>query len=176
MALSISGSSPSFSSYQGGTIISGAAVASTSGASIDFTSIPSWVKRVTVMFQGVSTNSTSPLLVQLGYSGSVESTGYASTAGIVVGDYVGAAGANNSTSGFLLQYINVSPAQALSGQLVLTNLSGNTWVCNGMIGTTSTGWLATGAKTLSSTLSVVRITTSSGTPVFDAGSINILFE
>ena len=32
----------------------GTAVASTSGTSIDFSSIPSWVKRVTVMFNGSS--------------------------------------------------------------------------------------------------------------------------
>jgi len=33
-------------------ITSGTAVASTSGTSIDFTGIPSWVKRITVMFNG----------------------------------------------------------------------------------------------------------------------------
>ena len=32
------------------------AVASTSGTSIDFTGLPSWVKRITVMFVGVSTS------------------------------------------------------------------------------------------------------------------------
>ena len=79
MALSISGSSPSFSSYQGGTITSGTAVASTSGTSIDFTSIPSWVKRITVMFNGVSTNGTSQVQIQLG-AGSVTTTGYLSYA------------------------------------------------------------------------------------------------
>ena len=42
------------------------AVASTSGTSIDFISLPSWVKRITVMFSGVSTNSTSNYLIQLG--------------------------------------------------------------------------------------------------------------
>jgi len=50
------------------SIVSGTAVASTSGTSIDFTSIPSWVKRITVMFNGVSTNGSSNLLVQLGTS------------------------------------------------------------------------------------------------------------
>ena len=44
----------------------GTAVASTSGTSVDFTSIPSWVKRITVMFNGVSTSGTSNPLVQLG--------------------------------------------------------------------------------------------------------------
>ena len=46
-------------------IVSGTAVASTSGTSIDFTSIPSWVKRITVMFNGVSLTGTDALLIQL---------------------------------------------------------------------------------------------------------------
>jgi len=61
-------------------LTSGTAVASTSGTSIDFTGIPSWVKRITVMFNGVSTNGSSDNLVQIG-SGSVETTGYSSSAG-----------------------------------------------------------------------------------------------
>ena len=45
-------------------ITAGTAVASTSGTSIDFTGIPSWVKRITVMFNGVSTNGTSNIQIQ----------------------------------------------------------------------------------------------------------------
>jgi hypothetical protein len=37
-------------------IVSGTSVASTSGTSIDFTSIPSWVKRITVMFDAGTIN------------------------------------------------------------------------------------------------------------------------
>ena len=36
------------------------AQASTSGTSIDFTGLPSWAKRITVIFSGLSTNGTSP--------------------------------------------------------------------------------------------------------------------
>ena len=53
-----------------GQLVSGTAVASTSGTSIDFTGIPSWVKRITVMFNGVSTSGTSFKQIQIG-SGSV---------------------------------------------------------------------------------------------------------
>jgi len=72
-------------------------VASTSGTSIDFTSIPSWVKRVTVMFNGVSTSGANNLLIQIG-AGSVETTGYVST-----GAYAGptnSAGGTTSTAGY----------------------------------------------------------------------------
>jgi len=75
-------------------IVRGTAVASTSGTSIDFTAIPAWVERITVMFQGVSTSGTSFVLVQLG-TGSTTYT----TSG-----YLGAVNSANSitnqTTGF----------------------------------------------------------------------------
>jgi hypothetical protein len=51
-------------------------VNTTSGTSIDFTGIPSWVRRITVMLLAVSTNGTSGVQIQLGDSGGVETTGY----------------------------------------------------------------------------------------------------
>ena len=60
-----------------GVVNSKTAVATTSGTAIDFTGIPAGVKRITVMFNGVSTNGTSNYLLQLG-SGSVQTTGYSS--------------------------------------------------------------------------------------------------
>jgi hypothetical protein len=68
-------------SGQNSAITAGTAVASTSGTSIDFTSIPSWVKRITVMIAGVSTNGSSIIQIQLGDSGGVETSGYTGTTG-----------------------------------------------------------------------------------------------
>ena len=63
-------------SAMGSSILtSGTAQASTSGTAIDFTGIPSWAKRITVMFNGVSTNGTSNPQIQLG-SGSPTTSGY----------------------------------------------------------------------------------------------------
>ena len=157
----------------------GTAVASTSGTSIDFTGIPSWVKRVTVMFNGVSTNGSSEVQVQLGDSGGVETSGYNATAGVVRGAYVGAAGAQTATSGFILEYNVTSTAAYLrSGHLVVTNISGNIWVASGVIGTSTEGsiCLSSGNKTTSAILDRIRITTVNGTDTFDAGTINILYE
>jgi hypothetical protein len=53
---------------------------SASGASIDFTSIPSWVKRITINVSSLSTNGTSNYIVQIGGSGGIETSGYISTA------------------------------------------------------------------------------------------------
>ena len=159
-------------------IVSGTAVASTSGTSIDFTGIPSWVKRVTVMFNGVSTNGASAFQVQLGTLSGIETTGYNAAVGVVAGTYVGAAGTANATTGFVLEYNNQTAASLMSGHLLLTTISSNTWVGSGIIGSSSGTqvFLFSGNKATASTLDRVRITTVNGTDTFDAGSINILYE
>ena len=160
----------------GGTLItSGTVVASTSGTSIDFTGLPSWIKRVTVMFTGVSTNGVSNWLIQIGDSGGIENTGYVSSAFIIA--TVGSAG-SNSTTGYVVQCDVAS--YSFSGNLVITNITSNTWVSSHILGSgaalTGLQTFGGGTKTLSTTLDRVRITTTNGTDTFDAGSINILYE
>jgi len=155
-------------------IVSGTAQASTSGTSIDFTSIPSWVKRVTVMFNGVSTNGTNFYQIQVGTGGSPTTSGYsAQTTGIA--SSVGSS--SSSTSGFPI-YTNAG-TYAWSGAITLFNVSGNIWVASGLLGNPNTNALlstSSGTVTLSGVLNIVRITTVGGTDTFDAGSINILYE
>jgi len=154
-------------------ITSGTAVASTSGTSIDFTGIPSWVKRITVQFQGVSLNSTGSLLVQLGTGSTTFTTsGYISTALVAIG---GGNSFVSSTSGFI-EYLT-SAAGVYSGHMIITNISGNNWVSS-HVGKYSTAAVCSGAGdvSLGAVLTAVRITTSSGTDTFDAGSINIIYE
>lgn len=154
-------------------IASGTAVASTSGTSISFTSIPSWVKRITVMFNGVSTSGLSQLYLQVG-SGSTTSTGYLSTCGWVSGS--NACNLGTATSGYYLCPTG-SSSDVKSGHAVLTNVSGNIWVMSAVI-KNGTGLVsyAGGDVTLSGTLDRVLIVPSNGTDTFDAGSINILYE
>jgi hypothetical protein len=155
-----------------GAFVAGTAVASTSGTSIDFTSIPSWVKRITVMFAGVSTNGTSSLLVQLGDSGGIETTGYVSTG---TGTTASSGGTVSSTAGYIIR--DLSASAVMSGQMVITLLGNNQWCSSHVITFDSTAMqLGGGSKTLSDTLTQVRITTVNGTDTFDAGSINILYE
>ena len=156
-------------------IVSSTAQASTSGTSIDFTGIPSWVKRITVMFSGVSTNGSSLLLVRLGTSGGIVTTGYDSTAscGAGVAQY------NSSTTGFIITYPAGSASNILQGMVVLCNVTGNTWAESGNI-SSSVNMLvnsgSSGSVALSGAATTVRITTANGTDTFDAGSINILYE
>jgi hypothetical protein len=156
-----------------GAFVSGTAVASTSGTSIDFTGIPSWVKRVTIMLAGVSTNGSSSMRFQLGDSGGIETTGYNSSS-----CYLGSAtGAADSTTGFD-SYGDTNAVASRSGLFTFALLGSNTWVMNGSYryAQGSFGIIIYGDKTLSATLDRVRITTQNGTDTFDAGSINILYE
>lgn len=159
-----------------GVINSKTAVASTSGTSIDFTGIPSGVKRITVMLNGVSTNGSSILQVQIG-SGSVTTTGYNSAAAYGTGSSSQYASA---TSGFILEPTgNASASNTLYGQLVLSLSGSNTWVGAGgfyLTGGPIACHCSGGSPALSGALDRVRITTSNGTDTFDAGSINILYE
>jgi hypothetical protein len=158
-----------------GAVYNGLATAtvqnSTSGTAIDFTSIPLWVKRVTVMFNAVSTSGSSTVLIQLG-SGSVTTSGYASTAWVGGSTNTGSI----STAGFIVD-ASGSSAFSRAGIVIFTNLTSNTWVSFGNINQVSTVVAAfTGTVSLSGTLDRVRITTTNGTDTFDAGSINIMWE
>jgi hypothetical protein len=139
---------------------------STSGTSIDFTGIPSWVKRITVMFAGVSLSGTSNILVQLGTSSGVEITGYTSAAG--------ESPSATSTAGFLGYLANA--ARTLTGAHTIVLFGSNLWVCTSVANNTAVSITQSGGKTLSNTLDRVRITTANGTDTFDAGSINVLYE
>lgn len=156
-------------------LISGTAVASTSGTSIDFTSIPSWVKRITVMLQGVSTNGTSQKLFQLGTGSTTYTTsGYSNVSTFVAGSV----GTLAYTNGFNL-YNLVTAADTISGVIVFTNLTGNTWACSGSVGQstgTAISAFTNGSIALGAALTAVRFTAANGTDTFDAGTINILYE
>lgn len=155
----------------GSVITSGIAQASTSGTSIDFTSIPSWVKRITVMLNGVSTNGTANFLCQIG-SGSIATTGYASRASFFAGSTLGG---GNSSAGFV--FGNFASANTISGALTLTLLGSNTWVATGYFADSGSNATSTGGNSpaLSGALDRVRITTA-GSDTFDAGLINIFYE
>ena len=154
-------------------ITSGTAVASTSGTAIDFTGIPSWAKRITVMFNEVSISGTANILIRLGTSGGFESSGYESQTAVVNT----ASNTANSTAGFII-YGNLA-AKELSGIMTISNLSGNIWTASGTfssLGGTNSVAISGGKKQTSSVLDRIQILASNGTDTFDLGSINIMYE
>ena len=156
-------------------VILGTEQATTSGTSIDFTGIPSGVKRITVMYAGITMNASANLLIQIGDSGGIEITGYASAAG----DYVPTANHTSSTAGFVCSGSTTYGSNAARGVIVLNleDASDFSWVaqCSGS-GSQPNTFAGTGNKSLSAVLDRVRITTVAGTSTFTAGSINILYE
>lgn len=148
-------------------------VASTSGTSIDFTSIPSWVRRITILFRAVSqTDNTSSgdIIVQIG-SGTFTTSGYYSRSTTY-------ALTRTSTAGFII--VNPGSAASISGELVLERIPGtNTWKAVGHCGATG----ATGVSdtwgdfiSLGGSLDRLRVTTVGGTPTFDSGGISLRAE
>jgi hypothetical protein len=158
---------------QGAAITAGTAVASTSGTAIDFTGIPSWVKRVTVLFNGVSTNGTANVQVQLGTASSFETTGYFSYSSLVSAPTTVAAA--SLTSGIATGFNAAGSARV--GAITIHLLDSNTWVYTGLIGDgAATGVVHTaGVKALAGALTRLRVTTT-GADTFDAGTLNIHYD
>jgi hypothetical protein len=154
-------------------IVQGTAVTLTSQTSVDFTSIPSWVKRITVMFSGVSTTGSAPI-IQLG-AGSVTTTGYVSAFMDVNGNNL--CGVGSSTIGINFSGRNLAGASnSYNGSLIITALGSNIWTATGASSSAGVGYSGGGSITLSGTLDRIRLTTVNGTDTFDAGTVNILYE
>lgn len=152
----------------------GTPVATTSGTSIDFTGIPAGVKQIVISFNGVSTNGTSGKLIQIGDSGGIETTGYLSASGSIIG---AVCASNGSLVGFYFH--SLLAANILQGSIILTleNSSNFSWTAQGILGDRvyEAVFMSAGSKSLSATLDRVRITTVTGTDTFDAGEINIAY-
>jgi hypothetical protein len=148
---------------------------SATGTSVDFTAIPDWVKRITVMFNSVSLTGTDAILIQIGDSGGVEITGYASAVA-----FAGATtGGNSRTDGYVIT-VSGSAANTLSGAVTITNISGNTWISTGSaiyesVSPTAFVMVSSGIKTLSATLDRISVSRT-GTNTYDGGSVNIIYE
>jgi len=159
---------------QGGTITSGTAQATTSGTSIDFTGIPSWVKRITVMFSGVSSNGSS--YKQIRFTDSVlKTSGYSSVSSLIYGNNLCITEA--ATTGFFIR--SDGTTEVLNGCYVFNLLNSSTFLWTGFGIVSDPGgrsWQQSGVVTMASAVTAVRLTTVNGTDTFDAGSINILYE
>lgn len=148
--------------------------ASTSGTAISFAGIPAGVTEITVMLEQVSTNGTSDYIIQIGDSGGYEASGY--TGGCAQD---GTAGRVANSNGFNIENAPVAGVVCDAvARLTLKDAANNTWMCTGTSndGGNNSNYFFSGAKSLSSVLDRVQVTTDSGSNSFDAGSINILYR
>lgn len=165
-----------------GGITASTVVATTSGTSIDFgngsngVTFPTTTKRVTMMFNVVSTSGTSVPIIQLGDSGGIENTGYTALGGSFAA--AGSTGVLSSTAGFPITNTTAA-TDTYSGTVVFTLLdsANNTWTASGSLNKNGTTVASTqGVKSTSATFDRIRLTTVGGTDTFDAGSVSIFYE
>lgn len=151
-------------------VTQGTAVATTSGTSFTFSSIPSTCKRIIVSFKGV-TYSASQMLIQIGPA-SIATTGYVGAAGSINGSNLCLTTA--LSAGFQLYSPTVA---AISGSVLLTleDAATNTWCASGSFAAGGQSSYVGGYVALAGTLTQVKITTVTGTATFSAGSVNIQY-
>jgi len=151
----------------------GTAITLTNQTAPDFTSIPSWVKKITVSFNGVSANSTGTPLVQIG-SGSYTTSGYLGTG--TTSSTSSTAGAN-FTTGFGIQ--SAAAANIIHGVMTINLVDASTFKYtasfSGGLSNSVNNLISGGSVTLGGLLDRVRLYID-GTQFFDAGTINILYE
>jgi len=153
-------------------IVSGTAVTA-SGTSVTF-AVPAWVKRITVMVQGLSFAGASGVArVQIGTAGSLTASGYTTEFLVVTGSNT--CSVSSVTNGIAVFNGNLAGG-ALWGVATITKITGNTWIStyNSARSDTDAGRTGTGYIALAGALDIVGIAATSGT--FDAGTINILYE
>lgn len=141
-------------------------VATTSGTSVSFTSIPSNILAMKLVLNGVSVSGTDKIQVKLGDSGGLESTGYEALWG-----KIGGSGAAAGTTAFVLTG-SLTNGDTCKGDAVISLEDSNAWVMTGNIGISSDIYVSAGNKTLSDTLTQISFMPD-GANTFDAGSVTL---
>ena len=140
--------------------------ATTSGTTASWASIPAGVEYIEIFFNGVSLSGTNNLLVQIGDSGGIETTGYVSRT-TTDGETL------SSTSGFIAKL--GSAGQTIHGKMELHHLGSNLWFASYTFHTTTDSWTGSGTKTLSAELTTVQLA-ATGADSFDAGSAYLRYR
>jgi hypothetical protein len=146
------------------------------GSAVDFTGIPSWVKRITVLLNQVSTTDVSVPLVRIAASTGFVNSGYTSG-----GTFLPAGAAAvyySSVEGFVIPAASASAVHTGIIQICNVSTSFNSWAYSysGVNTGQSASSVAGGIKALNGVLDRVRITTTNGIDLFDNGSISIMYE
>ena len=147
--------------------------------SVDFTSIPSTAKRITVVFDSItrSTNNTR-YMIQIGDSTGISTSGYQAACGYMFYNNTASSDGHATTkTGFEMQHSGMT---LTSGMVTLYNPTGNIWVAAGtqVGGNTTSSWSSFvngGSKELTGALDRIRFTSVSGAVTLN-GNFNIFYE
>ena len=151
----------------------GTETATTSGTTVDITGVPSWAKRIDILFEAVGTSGTDDILIKIGDAGGIESSGYVSfTSELLITPAINNA---TSTAGFRIYQTSIDLTGTVS--LYLKNSSNNTWTVSGILcGGVSVMVIMAGDKDLSAALDRIQLTTVGGTDTFNGGSVNTIYS
>jgi hypothetical protein len=171
------GSPPAFEAVSAG-FTQGTEIATTSGTSITFGSIPAGVDMIVMNFFGVSQASNAQTIrIQIGDAGGIETSGYLNTAGKIADQAIESATIRN-TAGFSVGTVNWDAANILHGSVwfTLQDAAAFTWCFHGMLNESDDDgiYLGSGSKALSAELTQIKFSTAAGA-TFDAGAVNIMF-
>jgi hypothetical protein len=143
----------------------------TSGTVFDFTGIPSWANEIVVFMRDVSLSGTDAILVQIGDSGGIETTGYTNTIQLSEGANIVSTAAGD-TAGFTISGANAANAMTTTVRMYRPDPATPEWIADAVIRRGAQFALMSGYKTLSDTLDRVRVTRS-GTNTFDLGYVGL---
>jgi hypothetical protein len=168
-------SAPSWVAAPTGGYTLGTPVATTSGSTVQYLSIPAGTKQIIFSFSLVSTNGTATKRIQLGTTSGFASTGYSCGVFSVIGPGTPTIVTDSLASAFLIPSIIAD--EQISGQVVFTLLDAATYKWSGMgilsnITDGSKTFITSGAVTLPAVLDRIRLTTFD---TFDNGSVNIAY-
>jgi hypothetical protein len=140
----------------------------------DFTGLPSWVKKITMTVNAVSSSGNDLIAVLIGDSGGIETTGYN---GSIISVSGATPGSSNSDGG--LYFITSNSSTAIHNGVITIDrhdTSNNVWAMAINMGRSDTGGGTFGSKlkALTATLDRVRISVAAGT--FDAGTVAISYQ
>ena len=145
------------------------------GTSINFASVPSWIKRLRVNYANVSTTGSSTVIIQLGTSGGLKTSGYLGSVGF---DGAGATYINTTTGAGVFSGHTATSVVHGWIEFVLVDAATNTWTfgCQGGFSSTTAGIGGGGSVSLAGTLTQFTFTTVSGADSFDAGILSYQYE
>jgi hypothetical protein len=142
------------------------------GTEVNFTSLPTGIRKLTLVLDQVSINATNNVFVRLSTSGTFATTGYESQA-MRIQNASTSSSVTDTTQFVIIN--NDNAARLWTGSFTWHNITGDTWVMSGTCNSNSTdrAMVSGGTKNLGGTLDGLRVYT---TGTYDNGQFNIFYE
>ena len=154
------------------------AQATASGSTgIEFTDVPTGVKKITVIFDDVGTDqSSSDVRIELSTGGTYLTSGYTST---VIRSQAGAVAGNDTlTTGLIVARLD-NANKTLTGAVTIYNVTGNRWLSSGLCVCTddqNRSWQSGGFINVGGVIDKLQVVGHGSGYNWDSGQINVMYE